>query len=149
MHKFRLQVVSIDSMDAYISLQEKDSSEAVIASLNLVGHQAIELQSRQKLVTTLVSDLTGDEVYTPWSQEALLHELQSLKLLSRDSGAAKSLYTTKGIGMLLRHADLLSESYGDSVVIHESLKCLANCLLLESRTREIFSQFGRRKAFSI
>ncbi|KAK9760027.1 hypothetical protein K7432_016364, partial [Basidiobolus ranarum] len=145
MHKFRLQVVSIDSMDAYISLLEKDCSEAVIASLSLTGHQAIELQSRQKIVTTLVSDLARDEVYSPWSQEALLQVLQSLKLLSRDYEAAKSLYTTEGIGMLMRHADLLSESYRDSAVIHESLKCLANCLLLESRTREIFHSLEGEK----
>ncbi|KAK9764940.1 hypothetical protein K7432_007131 [Basidiobolus ranarum] len=132
-------------MESYISLADRRSSEAIFESLNkdLAGSQVSNLQARQKLVAALVSDLSNEEVYTHWDQKALLLVLQGLKMLCREVDAAKSLYTSEGIRALMRHSELLPTTSGDdSVTVQESLRCLANCLLLDASTRRIFYNEG-------
>ncbi|ORX86160.1 hypothetical protein K493DRAFT_83766 [Basidiobolus meristosporus CBS 931.73] len=133
-------------MEFYTSLEDRRNSKSITEALgnDLARSQASSLQSRQNLVAALVSDLANEEIFSHWDAQALLFVLQGLKMLCREVETAKNLYTTEGIRALMRHAGLLpTVSLDDSAVTQESLRCLANCLLLDPGTRELFySQDG-------
>ncbi|CAI2168109.1 4425_t:CDS:10 [Funneliformis geosporum] len=131
-------------MSSYISLKEKSNHKAVsliLTSLlaNQVGLTSIPLDTKAELVSSLLTDLDETGVQQKWNDNAL----QVLKVLGRDAKGCDNLFSDEGFKILLIHANLLHPESGsnETPVIQESLTCLANTLLLEESTRELFDKY--------
>ncbi|CAG8457461.1 15842_t:CDS:2 [Funneliformis mosseae] len=140
-------------MSSYISLKNKSDNEAIsliLTSLlaNQVGLTSIPLNTKTELVASLLTDLDETGVQKKWNDNVRLQALQVLKILGRDAKGCDNLFSDEGFKILLIHANLLDPESGskssiiaDTPVTQESLTCIANTLLLEENTRELFDKY--------
>ncbi|KAF7509721.1 hypothetical protein GJ744_007592 [Endocarpon pusillum] len=94
----------------------------------------IKLNHIQRILTTLDDDLSSPHLTPEQRREAL----EQLKIHGRDPKDAGPIFTKEGIGILTKHG--LTEKSSPSSL--EALRCLANAMLLEPRTRQIFVNLG-------
>lgn len=94
----------------------------------------IKLNHIQRILTTLNDDLSSPRLTPEQRREAL----EQLKIHGRDPKDAGPIFTKEGIGILTKHG--LTERSSPSSL--EALRCLANAMLLEPTTRQIFVNLG-------
>ena len=94
----------------------------------------IKLKHIQRILTTLNDDLSSPCLTPEQRREAL----EQLKIHGRDPKDAGPIFTKEGIGILTKHG--LTERSSPSSL--EALRCLANAMLLEPTTRQIFVDLG-------
>ncbi|GES77560.1 guanine nucleotide exchange factor [Rhizophagus clarus] len=135
-------------MSSYISLENKSDIEvvsSVFTSLlsNQVELTSIPLNTKEELISSLITDLDENGIQRKWNDNVRLLALQTLKTLGRDANGCSLLFTDEGFKMLLTHAKLQqsSEPKSDTPVIQESLTCIANMLLLNESTRDLFDKY--------
>ncbi|KAL8808329.1 MAG: hypothetical protein Q9182_000149 [Xanthomendoza sp. 2 TL-2023] len=100
--------------------------------------QYLSGEAKEKEITRLMGILELDleqKNLLPPQRNALLAELKTHIRVVEDSGP---LFTPDGVKTLSRH----SFDSNSMVTSREAAKCLANVLLLEKRTRQIFVDFG-------
>ncbi|KZF26167.1 hypothetical protein L228DRAFT_257649 [Xylona heveae TC161] len=95
-------------------------------------------QAKVAEVTALLNKLREDLVKKSLSVTEKQKTFESLKILGRSVQNAAPIFTKDGIEVLGRHG--LDAS--PSAASREALKCLANALFLESKTRQIFVDLG-------
>ncbi|KAG0297923.1 hypothetical protein BGZ98_000377 [Dissophora globulifera] len=97
----------------------------------------LRLQGREHL-----TDLKEGGVFKNWSERELVLALQALKILGRATEGCDSIFTEEGIRTLMYHSGLckVTEATVDRTSSRETLKCLANALLLKPTTRPIFER---------
>lgn len=89
-------------------------------------------------VTRLLAILKEDLEFANLSQEQRKVALEQLKIYGRDPKDAEPIFTKDGIEILTKHG-LNGDSSPSSL---EALRCLANAMLLDSKTRQIFVDLG-------
>ena len=93
-----------------------------------------KLKEVQRLLTTLKDDLESSTLSSEQQQAAL----EQLKIYGRDAKDAGPIFTKDGIQVLTKYG-LTEESSPSSL---EALRCLANAMLLEPKTRQMFVDLG-------
>lgn len=88
-----------------------------------------------ELLATLKDDLRSTNLSTDQRRAAL----EQLKIYGRDPKDAEPIFTKEGIEVLAKHG--LTEKSSPSSL--EALRCLANAMLLDPKTRQIFVNLGR------
>ncbi|KAI9834686.1 MAG: hypothetical protein M1826_000088 [Phylliscum demangeonii] len=91
-------------------------------------------QEVASLLDRLRTDLSEKNLFPPQRNELLEH----LKILCRQPEDAELLFTKEGIETLTRH----SFDSNSPTTSREALRCLANALVLEPSTRQIFVDLG-------
>ncbi|KAI9794113.1 MAG: hypothetical protein M1835_006794 [Candelina submexicana] len=93
-----------------------------------------KLEEVTKLMSTLRVDLKEKNLLPPQRNQLL----EQLKIYGRDVENAGPIFTIEGIETLTRHS-----FDGNSLITsREALRCLANALFLEAKTRQIFVDMG-------
>ncbi|KAI9715453.1 MAG: hypothetical protein M1812_005929 [Candelaria pacifica] len=93
-----------------------------------------KLEEVTKLMSTLGGDLKEKNLLPPQRNQLL----EQLKVYGRDVENAGPIFTKEGIEILTRHS-----FDGNSLITsREALRCLANALFLEAKTRQIFVDLG-------
>lgn len=112
------------------------------ASTSLPGSKTLPeaLIGKEKLahVTELLSILKEELSHEKIRPEECLAALEQLKIYGREPRNAEPLFTKEGIEVLTKHG--LTKTSSPSSL--EALRCLANTMLLEPRTRQIFVDLG-------
>ncbi|CAG8745161.1 11389_t:CDS:2, partial [Gigaspora rosea] len=102
---------------------------------------SLDVSKKSELVSALLSDLDENGVQLKWNDDVRLLALQTLKTLGRNVNGCELLFSDKGFLILLSHASLLSNDVVvDTPVAQEALTCIANALLLEEDTRDLFEK---------
>lgn len=95
-------------------------------------------QAKLKDVTALLATLKDDLRITNLSEEQRRAAFERLKIYGRAPRDAEPIFTKEGIEILTKHG--VTEDSSPSSL--EALRCLANAMLLELNTRQIFVDLG-------
>ncbi|CAG8507295.1 7958_t:CDS:2 [Paraglomus brasilianum] len=132
-------------MASYTDIDDKTDVEAVSHWLSKFLNDpsaatSLTLPEKTELVNALISDL---DVQQAWSDEVRLLALQTLKILGRVVDGCGRLLSDEGFRILMTLATLLPEGgdLQDTLVTQEALTCIANALLLEEDTRDLFNKY--------
>ncbi|RKP24995.1 guanine nucleotide exchange factor synembryn-domain-containing protein, partial [Syncephalis pseudoplumigaleata] len=111
--------------------------EAAAQQASLPGKTYVNLTERQQLIDRLLRDMESTAVWSTWTPEVRLAALRVLKIQCRDRTVAGSLFKSKSSSDD-GGASNQSMSLGHVEWEREALKCVANAMLLEESTRELF-----------
>jgi hypothetical protein len=115
----------------------KDSVTMLSPTISAGGEElfgAEKLQEVERLMNLLDIDLEKKNLFPPQRNATL----DQLKVHTRSSKDAGSLFTDKGVSVLCRH----SFEGNSPKTARAALKCLANVMLLEASTRQMFVDLG-------
>ncbi|CAG8711093.1 11848_t:CDS:2, partial [Racocetra persica] len=134
-------------MSSYALIENRTNIEVVSSVLtsfisNSSEIASLDVSKKSELVSALLSDLDENGVQLKWNDDVRLLALQTLKTLGRDVNGCELLFSDKGFLILLYHASLLSNDMTDTPVAQEALTCIANALLLNESTRDIFEKYN-------
>ncbi|KAI8058165.1 guanine nucleotide exchange factor synembryn-domain-containing protein [Syncephalis plumigaleata] len=145
-----------------------DIEQAALQQANLPNKSYANLTERQKFTERLLLDIERAAVWSTWTPPVRLAALRVLKIQCRDRMVAGPLFKSEGFNILLHLSGLLPnqpdqsptktppvsnssttssehresptepQSFGDSEWEREALKCVANAMLLEESTRDLF-----------
>ncbi|RIB19319.1 guanine nucleotide exchange factor [Gigaspora rosea] len=133
-------------MSSYALIDDRSNIEIVSSILtsflsNSSEIASLDVSKKSELVSALLSDLDENGVQLKWNDDVRLLALQTLKTLGRNVNGCELLFSDKGFLILLSHASLLSNDVVvDTPVAQEALTCIANALLLEEDTRDLFEK---------
>ncbi|KAG0315901.1 hypothetical protein BGZ99_007174 [Dissophora globulifera] len=129
---------------AYHTIVDRSSGRNVASTLQDIanGNVIVDYADRRSVVDALMQDLKEGGVFKNWSERELVLALQALKILGRATEGCDSIFTEEGIRTLMYHSGLckVTEATVDRTSSRETLKCLANALLLKPTTRPIFER---------
>ncbi|KAI8076791.1 guanine nucleotide exchange factor [Halteromyces radiatus] len=116
------------------STLNSSNEDDIISLFKLIEKDPTVLSLDDK--STLVDSLLTQLMKANWSEQTKTVGLQTLKLLGRTIEGSESLFSEKGTKVLLKMSGLDSvDTFQDTVLAHEALKCLANCILLDEKTK--------------
>ncbi|CAG8662085.1 16520_t:CDS:2 [Gigaspora margarita] len=132
-------------MSSYALIEDRSNIKIVSSVLtsflsNSSEIASLDVSKKSELVSALLSDLDENGVQLKWNDDVRLLALQTLKTLGRNVNGCELLFSDKGFLILLSHTSLLSNDVVDTPVAQEALTCIANALLLEEGTRDLFEK---------
>ncbi|KAI8344103.1 guanine nucleotide exchange factor [Chlamydoabsidia padenii] len=94
--------------------------------------EGVALTEKPKFMDSLLTHL----VNKTWNEQTLTLGLETLKLLGRTTQGSEVLFSEKGTQALVKISGLDDiDSFQDTPPTHEALKCMANCILLDEKTK--------------
>ncbi|CAG8458046.1 24565_t:CDS:2 [Dentiscutata erythropus] len=132
-------------MSSYALIENRSNIKIVSSVLtsflsNSSEIASLDVSKKSELISALLSDLDENGVQLKWSDDVRLLALQTLKTLGRNVKGCELLFSDKGFLILLSHTSLLSNDIADTPVAQEALTCIANALLLDESTRDLFEK---------
>ncbi|CAO3596254.1 unnamed protein product [Absidia cylindrospora] len=123
--------MSIESTCSILTSADQNDIVALFKAIEK-NPEGIKVDEKSKVVNLLLTQLEKGI----WAEQTMTLGLQALKLLGRSIQGSEALFSEKGTLKLLKITGLDDiNSFQDTAPTHEGLKCLANCILLDEKTK--------------